>query len=143
CTDGSGTGGHPRCPANSFSTQVSGDTLHGGHSDEGSVLFNPNAVFDACPVAMSSDGGVFVNTVSDPASCQDPRWQQSNVGLHALWLEDMAGLRANPAEMRLYIAMLDNSVQATTSADATAPTWRGPLPSGTGRDGLVISGSHQ
>ena len=57
----------------------------------GSVIFDPQATDDACPLAMSSDGGVYLNTVRTSPACHSPAWEQPTVTPHALWLWDLSG----------------------------------------------------
>ena len=57
----------------------------------GSVVFDPQATDDACPLAMSSDGGVYLNTVRTSPACHSPTWEQPTITPHALWLWDLSG----------------------------------------------------
>jgi len=96
----------------------------GGHDDMGSILFNPAAASDACPILMSSDGGVYRNTETTSPDCHSPSWEQPSVTPHGLWPFAMAGAdRAGDADEDLYFGNQDNGVFGTTDAAASAPDW--------------------
>ena len=89
CTTPAGGGAAARCPANAW-TNV-GSKANGAHADMGSVVFDPKATDDACPLALSSDGGVYLNTVRTSPACHSPAWEQPTITPHALWLWDLSG----------------------------------------------------
>ena len=67
CTTPAGGGSAPRCPPNSWVT--TGDRSNGAHADMGDVAFDPQAADDACPLLISSDGGVYLNTITKSPDC--------------------------------------------------------------------------
>ena len=89
CTTPAGGGAAPRCPANAWTNF--GDRANGAQTDMGSIVFDPQAAEDACPLAMSSDGGVYLNTVRTSPACHAPSWEQPDITPHALWLWDLSG----------------------------------------------------
>ena len=96
----------------------------GGHDDMGSILFDPAAVSDACPILMSSDGGVYRNTETTSPGCHSPSWEQPSVTPHGLWPFAMAGAdRDGSTDEDLYFGNQDNGVFGTTDAAASAPDW--------------------
>lgn len=96
----------------------------GGHDDMGSILFDPTAANDACPILMSSDGGVYRNTENTSPGCQSPSWEQPSVTPHGLWPFAMSGAnRAGDTAEDLYFGNQDNGVFGSTDAGATSPTW--------------------
>jgi len=98
----------------------------GAHDDAGDLLFDPTVTPDGCPLYYSSDGGFHVNTDLG-ADCQNPNWNRSNVGLHALWLFTMDGADvAGDANEDLYFGTQDNGSFGTTNAGASPPTWNNP-----------------
>ncbi|MES2179370.1 MAG: hypothetical protein V4550_16040 [Gemmatimonadota bacterium] len=63
---------------------------NGAHQDIGVVLFDPAAPTDACPIMLSNDGGIELNTVTTSPACHTaPHWIQPNVTPHGLWLLSM------------------------------------------------------
>jgi hypothetical protein len=86
CTTPAGGGAAARCPANAWA-----DATAGAHWDMGDVAFDPQAADDACPLAVSSDGGVYLNIVRTSPACHSPTWDQPAVTPHALWLWDFSG----------------------------------------------------
>ena len=88
CTTPAGGGSAPRCPPNSWVT--TGDRSN-AHADMGDVAFDPQAADDACPLLMSSDGGVYLNTITKSPDCHTPSWEQPTRTPHALWLWDLSG----------------------------------------------------
>jgi photosystem II stability/assembly factor-like uncharacterized protein len=78
----------------------------------------------ACPIAMSSDGGVFLNTQLGNPSCHDPKWMQPQVTPHALWLFGMRSAHAASGNgINLYFGNQDNGTYASTDAQNASPTW--------------------
>ncbi len=96
----------------------------GGHDDTGSLLFDPSAANDACPILLSSDGGVYYNDLSTSPGCQTPSWMQPSVTPHGLWPFAMAGAnRAGQLSEDLYFGNQDNGVFGATNAGSDSPTW--------------------
>lgn len=96
----------------------------GGHDDVGDVVFDTTVAVDACPVLLSSDGGVYFNTRSTSPGCHSPAWQQPNVTPHATWLWSMDGAdQAGDAAEDLYFGLQDNGSYGATDAGAASPTW--------------------
>jgi len=89
CTTPTAGGTAVRCPANSW--VVTANRALGAHADMGDVLFDPGTTSNACPVAMSSDGGVYINTTTTSPGCHSPAWEQPTITPHALWLWDLSG----------------------------------------------------
>ncbi|MCB1037635.1 MAG: hypothetical protein KDD47_27635, partial [Acidobacteria bacterium] len=117
-------GGSPRCGTAQSPAWVGGFTRGaGGHDDTGALLFDPLAANDACPLLMSSDGGVYFNT-DTTADCHNPDWEQPNVTPHALWPFAMSGSdRAGGADEDLYFGNQDNGLFGTTTAGGASPSW--------------------
>lgn len=93
------------------------------HDDVGDIVFDSQAGNDACPVLMSSDGGVYYNT-DGGADCQNPDWEQPNVTPHALWVYGMGGAdRPGNAAEGLFFGAQDNGSFASTNAGSASPTW--------------------
>jgi hypothetical protein len=79
---------------------------------------------EACPVLMSSDGGVYFNTRTTAPTCHTPVWEQPDVTPRALWLFGMGGANAAGATSeQLSFGNQDTGTFATTNAGATTPTW--------------------
>ncbi len=124
-------GGAPRCPAGRAVPATPPPTGWGGpftrstgaHDDAGYIVFDSGAAIDACPMLISSDGGVFLNTDLG-ADCQNPDWEQPNTTPHALWIYGMDGAdQAGDSAEDLYFGTQDNGTFASTDAGAAAPTW--------------------
>src|SRR5213075_2093573 len=64
-------GGAARCPA-SGSWNGPFTRTNGAHDDVGDLIFDTDSsvLNDRCPSIFASDGGVFRNTDSTPATCQ-------------------------------------------------------------------------
>jgi len=62
---------------------------HGAHDDAGQLLFDPEANVNACPIAFSSDGGVYINSITKDPDCQSPKWDQPKRSPHSLWFFGM------------------------------------------------------
>jgi len=116
-------GGAARCPASGG--WAGGFTRGAGaHDDTGDLVFDTGATTDRCPVLMSSDGGVFMNTRTTSPGCNNPLWEQPNVTPHGLWLFSMSGTtRAGVTPEDLYFGCQDNGSFASTDAGASPPTW--------------------
>ena len=96
----------------------------GGHDDTGDIAFAPNVASDACPILLSSDGGVYRNTVAASPGCHTPAWEQPNVTPHALWNFTFTGVsRPGVSPEDLYFGNQDNGSFGTTSGGAAAVTW--------------------
>ena len=118
-------GGTARCPASSsWAGEFTRDA--GSHDDMGDILFAKVAAGAvACPLLMSSDGGVYFNTRTTAANCQTPRWQQPDVTPRGLWVFGMNGAHTDGLDKEeLYFGNQDDGTFASTNASATAPTWK-------------------
>lgn len=121
-------GGSPRCGAGN-SPAWSGPFTRtvGGHDDTGAILFDSQAVNDACPVLFSSDGGVYYNT-DTTADCHNPNWEQPDVTPHALWPWTMSGAdQPGDIDEDLYFGNQDNGVFGTVDAGAATPAWHNEI----------------
>ena len=116
-------GGSPRCqPTASWVGPFTRSA--GGHDDMGAILFDPTASADACPILMSSDGGVYFNTIPSSPGCHDPRWSQPNITPQAVWNWTMTGApRGGAVPEDLYFGDQDTGSFGTTDAGASPPTW--------------------
>lgn len=118
-------GGNKRCQESS--SWAGGFTRdHGSHDDFGDIAFDPvpdpNA--PSCPLIMSSDGGIFVNTLGENPECQAPKWKQPKITPHALWLFGMNETHASTGSGQLlYLASQDNGTFASTNAQTNSPAW--------------------
>jgi hypothetical protein len=138
-----------RCPYGS----LPGDTLYawtevgtsaGAHLDIGVVLFDPSARVDACPLLLSNDGGIEINTIATSPACHTPRWIQPDTTPHALWVLGMqltaiiardstvhdssGGMRAVPIDRRnlyhrLFFGTQDNGAFQTNRANSDTLWW--------------------
>jgi len=115
------SGGALRCPA--VSTWTNRQT--GAHWDAGDIAFDSGSTVDACPRIYTTDGGAHRNNDLG-ATCQNPQWLRSNVGLHALFLWSMAGADRPGAGEFLYFGAQDNGTFTTQTADSNPPTWANP-----------------
>ncbi|MEM1178079.1 MAG: hypothetical protein AAGM22_07040 [Acidobacteriota bacterium] len=120
-------GGAPRCGtgetpawAGPFTRQV------GGHDDMGSIVFDPSVVTDACPILMSSDGGIYYNNDTS-ADCHNPNWAEPDVTPHALWPWSMNGNERPGAEEDLYFGLQDNGLFASVDVNDQDPSWHNEL----------------
>ncbi len=116
---------NPSCGSGSSPPWQGGYTRSaGGHDDMGDIAFDPSAANDACPVAMSSDGGVYRNLLGVSPACHAPSWEQPDVTPHGLWPFAMSGAdRAGSASEDLYFGNQDNGVFGTLDAGAAKPSW--------------------
>jgi FG-GAP repeat len=123
CTTPANTGSDTqRCPASSAWSNAQ----NGGHWDVGDLAFDPNDGQNACPVIFSNDGGVYFNQRSG-SDCHDPRWEQPQRSVTALWLWDMDGnTRVTPGEEGVYMGQQDSGAFGTRQAPASAPDWNSP-----------------
>ncbi|MEK7408167.1 MAG: sialidase family protein [Acidobacteriota bacterium] len=80
---------------------------------------------EACPVLLSSDGGVYRNTLTNSPACQTPQWTQPDVTPHGLWLYSFCGADRPKDAVRedLYMGTQDNGTFATASAGSGSPAW--------------------
>lgn len=92
------------------------------HDDAGDLVFDTQAPGDACPMLFSSDGGV--HTVQ--SGCQNPVFERSNDGLHALWLWGMAGADNPGVGEFLHGGAQDTGSFGTSNADNDPPNWTNP-----------------
>jgi photosystem II stability/assembly factor-like uncharacterized protein len=113
-------GGGDRCPP---AEQWAGPFTRtaGGHDDVGDIAFAAAAAgADGCPVLYSSDGGVYVNTVTTSPGCHTPKWNQPKVTPRGLWLFGMDGAdRSGATSEDLYFGAQDNGTFASRNAGAT------------------------
>ncbi|WP_455210865.1 hypothetical protein [Kaarinaea lacus] len=95
----------------------------GAHDDAGYIVFDSSVAVDACPMIVSSDGGVFRNT-DFGVDCQNPDWEQPNTTPHALWIYGMDGADQTGDDAEdLYFGTQDNGTFASTDAGVAAPSW--------------------
>ena len=128
CTSQTAPGGSPRCgtgniPAwsNEFTRNV------GGHDDMGDIMFDAEAVVDACPVLMSSDGGVYRNT-DTTADCHNPNWDQPDVTPHGLWPWSMSAVDIDSfIGEDIYFGNQDNGLFGTTDGGGPSPSWHNAI----------------
>jgi hypothetical protein len=115
-------GGTARCPRNSWSAPYTRKA--GAHDDVAGIIFSQGSPNNACPRWYASDGGVYLNTVTAPSTCQAPVWRQPDITPHALWLFSMDGTydSAN-GESNLYLASQDNGTYWIGSASSASPSW--------------------
>jgi hypothetical protein len=117
-----GPGGTARCPTNNWTGPFT--RASGAHDDTGDLVFDPSATTNACPLALSSDGGVYYNTRSSSPACHSPAWEQPDVTPHALWLFGMAGVNQSSATGEdLYFVNQDTGTFFSSNAGAANPTW--------------------
>ena len=83
----------------------------------------PPIKLDACPMIMSSDGGVFVNASGTSPSCQTPQWNQPKVTPHGLWAFGMNSVHGSGTSENLYFGNQDDGTFATANAQTNSPTW--------------------
>ncbi len=118
-------GGSARCPASSsWAGAFTRDA--GAHDDMGDVLFSKSAQGTvACPLLMSSDGGVYFNTRTTASTCQTPHWQQPDTTPRGLWVFGMNGVHVDGADKEeLYFGNQDDGTYASANAGAASPTWQ-------------------
>ena len=96
----------------------------GAHDDVGDIVFDTEAINDACPLIFSSDGGVYYNT-DFGNGCHDPTWEQPDITPHALWLWAMDGAdRPGDTSEGLYFGVQDNGAFGSIDAGALIPNWK-------------------
>ncbi len=79
---------------------------------------------DACPMIMSSDGGVFPNKSATTPSCQTPQWDQPKVTPHGLWAFGMNSVHAASGDNEsLYFGVQDDGTFAAPNAQTNSPLW--------------------
>lgn len=119
------SGGAPRCGAGTAPAWSGPYTRSaGGHDDMGDVAFDSQAANDACPVLMSSDGGVYRNTTTTSPGCHVPTWEQPSVTPRALWPFALSGAdQAGTTAEDLYFGNQDNGSFGATNLGAASPTW--------------------
>ncbi len=97
----------------------------GAHDDAGDLAFATTPPTDACPVLFSSDGGVYVNTVTTSPGCHTPQWEQPSQTPRSLWLWDLDGAdRIRSAAEDLYLGAQDNGPFGVQDAPASGPDWK-------------------
>jgi hypothetical protein len=121
-------GGPPRCGTGTTPPWAGGFTRNAGaHDDTGALLFDSAAATDACPVLLSSDGGVFYNT-DQTADCHNPDWEQPDVTPHGLWPFTMSGAdQPGEVDEDLYFGNQDNGVFGTIDAGSGTPAWHNDI----------------
>lgn len=120
-------GGSPRCGTGNIPPWLGPFTrTTGAHDDTGALLFDSEAAIDACPVLLSSDGGVFYNTDTTP-DCHNPNWEQPNVTPHGLWPFTMSGVDRAGVSEDLYFGNQDNGLYGTIDISSLAPTWHNEI----------------
>jgi photosystem II stability/assembly factor-like uncharacterized protein len=77
------------CPDTTVASGRWVSSRNGSHQDLGMLLFDPAARTGACPLLVSSDGGIDRNSVSAPDLCQTPAFVQPDRSPHALWIYSM------------------------------------------------------
>ena len=89
-------------------------------SDPGDIAYDPTV---GCPFLLGGDGGIF-QSASPKDGCNVgspnfPTWTQANVGLHALWIYQLAGsaVPSGTAHTDVYYGMQDNG-QVCSNDDA-------------------------
>ena len=89
---------------------------------------NANCSPDGCPVLLASDGGTYINTVTQKPACQTPKWIQSDVTTRGLWLWSLSGgnIPNSPIQEALYMAAQDDGTFATLNAGGATPDWINP-----------------
>lgn len=119
------SGGPPRCGTGTTPAWSGPYTRSAGaHDDTGALVFDSQAANDACPVLLSSDGGVWRNTTITSPACHVPTWEQPNVTPRALWPFAVSGADQPGATAEdLYFGNQDNGSFGTTNAGAATPTW--------------------
>ena len=116
----------PSCGSGNTPAWTGGYTFFSGaHDDMGDIAFDPTASNDACPVVMSSDGGVYVNTLVTDPFCHFPDdWDAPAITPHALWPMALSGAdRSGLLDEDLYFGNQDNGMFGTLEAGATEPEW--------------------
>ncbi|MCA1615117.1 MAG: hypothetical protein LC800_13485 [Acidobacteria bacterium] len=80
---------------------------------------------EGCPVILASDGGTYVNTLTQTPECQTPKWVQSDVTTRGLWLWSLGGADIPGSSRReaLYMGAQDDGSFGTLDAGSAAPTW--------------------
>jgi hypothetical protein len=97
---------------------------HGAHDDVGQLVFEPSASVNACPLAFSSDGGVYVNTLSMDPNCQSPIWDQPKASPHSLWFFGMDGVsNAAGGTEDLYFGNQDSGAFYSRQAGSGVAKW--------------------
>ena len=121
-------GGSPRCGTGAAPPWAGPFTRDvGGHDDMGSIVFDPEAADDACPLLMSSDGGIYYNLDVTP-DCHNPNWEQPDVTPHGLWPFSMSGSgREGVEEEDLYFGNQDNGLFGTVDAGGVTPSWHNEI----------------
>jgi photosystem II stability/assembly factor-like uncharacterized protein len=93
-----------------------------------SCTVNCNRPQEGCPLVMSSDGGAYVNTLTQSPACQTPLWTQPDVTTRGLWLWSLSGgnIPNSLSREALYMGSQDNGAFATLNAGAASPAWTNP-----------------
>ena len=128
CTSQVSQGGSPRCGSGNSPAWSPGFTRNAGaHDDTGDILFDAELAVDACPVLMSSDGGVYHNT-DTTADCHNPNWDQPDVTPHGLWPWSMSAVdRSGLIDEDLYFGNQDNGLFGSLDGGSAAPTWHNDI----------------
>jgi hypothetical protein len=123
CTTPVNTGSNnQRCPASNNWNLAQ----NGGHWDVGDIAFDSSVTVNACPVLFSNDGGVYFNQRTGN-NCQDPRWEQPDQSITALWLWDLDGnTRTATKEEGVYMGQQDSGGFGTREGSVATPDWNSP-----------------
>lgn len=80
---------------------------------------------EGCPLAIATDGGTFINALTESPACQTPKWVESDVTPRALWLWSLSGANIPNSRIReaLYMGAQDNGTFATLDAGSASPNW--------------------
>jgi len=91
---------------------------------------NANCVnaLDSCPAVMSSDGGAYINTLTQSPACQTPAWTQPDVTTRGLWLWSLSGGNVPNSRNKedLYMGAQDDGSFGTLDGGSNNPTWNNP-----------------
>lgn len=112
------------------------------HGDMGDLEFKPTDSIDACPVLVSSDGGVYYQdpTGLSLTECQSPTFKQPTASPHAAWLWGMDGANQPGDTVDLYFGAQDIGGWAATDAQNTPPaTWSDATSFGNGGDAMDMA----
>lgn len=109
-------GGPPRAPLNSWSNMQ-----ENAHWDSGDIMIDPRFLAGGCPKLFTSDGGIFVNTVSGIPDCQNPSWRQPNITPHATWIFGFDGIKSGDTHALNYGLQDNGGYAATNVAEGYSP----------------------
>ena len=139
CTTPAPPNSGQRCQPPPTWTMIPVDTETTFHGDMGDLEFDPRLPVDACPVLVSSDGGVYY---LDPnvADCQTPEFKEPDLAPHAVWLWGMDGANQPGGSVDLYFGSQDIGAWATRNAGDPLPiTWADHTSGGGGGDAFGMA----